>query len=127
MNGTPFNNFESIEKKYMSMLRKKITTSENKADLSRNFSRTVSIFLNSIMNEKTSVREKDICFNPGCGENFLLSPELTQSRDFQKAWKNSNLPHFISKAADTAYHRYIHLEKHTEKTEKKIRQNISKH
>ena len=127
MNVTPFNNFESVEKKYMSMLRKKITASESKADLAKNFSSTVSSFLNSITNKEISVLEKDISFNPGCGENFLLSQELKQSRDFQSAWNNSNLPHFISKAADTAYHRYIHLEKHTEKTEKKIRQNISKH
>ena len=126
MNESSFVNFESVEKKYMSILRKKITTSESKADLARNFSCTVSSFLNNVLDNKTSVYEDDISFRPDIGNKYLLSPKLKQSEYFLETWNNSNLPHFISKAADTAYHRYIHLNKHTEKTEKKIRQNSSK-
>ncbi len=123
---TVFANFESAEKKYMSMLRKKITESENKTDLSRSFSCTVSDFLNSVLDEKTEVYENDISFSPDTGEKYTLSPKLKHSENFINTWNNSNLPQFIGKAADSAYHRYIHLCKHTEKTEKKIRQNISK-
>ena len=126
MTGTSFVNFESIEKKYMSLLRKRINESENKADLVKNFSCTLSNFLNNVLDENTAVHESDVSFSPDTLKKFIISPELRQSDYFLNTWNNSNLPNFFSKAADTAYHRYIHLNKHTEKTEKKIRQSSSK-
>ena len=126
MNQTSFVNFESVEKKYMSILRKKITTSENKTDLAKIFSCTVSSFLNNVLEDEPSVYENDIIFKPDSGKKYIFSTKLKQSEHFLNTWNNSNLPHFMKKAADSAYHRYLHLNKHTEKTEKKIRQNTVK-
>lgn len=126
MNGTSFANFESMEKKYMSLLRKKINESESKTDLVENFSSTVSNFLNQVFNESIAVHDNDIIFKPDTGDKFILSTKLKESEQFLNTWNNSNLPSFIGKVADTTYHRYIHLDKHTEKTEKKIRQSTSK-
>ena len=126
MNQTSFVNFESVEKKYMSMLRKRITSSESKTDLAKNFSCTVSSFLNNVLDDEPAVYENDIIFKPDSGKKYMLSTKLKKSEHFLNTWNNSNLPHFMSKAADSAYHRYLHLDKHTEKTEKKIRQNTGK-
>ena len=126
MDQISFVNFESVEKKYMSMLRKKLTTSENKTDLAKHFSCTVSNFLNNVLDEEPVVYESDIIFNPDSGKKYTLSTKLKQSEHFLNTWNNSNLPHFVGKAADSTYHRYLHLNKHSEKTEKKIRQNTVK-
>ena len=124
MNQISFVNFESVEKKYMSLLRKKLTESESKTDLAKNFSCTVSDFLSNVLDDEPAVYENDIIFSPHSGKKYTLSRKLKQSGHFLDTWNNSNLPHFIGKAADTAYHRYLHLNKHPEKTEKKIRKNI---
>ncbi len=126
MNETYFANLENLEKKYLGKIRKNINKSENKKDLEKIFSFTVSDFLNHVLDEEIKISETDISFSPVQKNRYIFSPRLLESEYFIQKWNNSNLPGFINKVADTTYHRYLHLNKHIEKTEKKIRQSDSR-
>ena len=116
-----FQNFHDIEKSFMGRLRSRIKTTENHDDLRHFFSTAVSDLLNSAYEGAVPILETDIVFEPSNEEHYELSRRLRGSARFMDTWNNSNLPGVIRKAADTTYHRYLHMNKHHEKTERKIR------
>ncbi|MDY6969164.1 MAG: hypothetical protein SVR08_11005 [Spirochaetota bacterium] len=114
--------FINLGKKYMHTMRKKINISEDKIDLGNHFSHIVTNMLNKVFYEKElNIDQDDIAFNPKAENHFTLSSKLLNSEIFIKSWNNSDLPSLVTKFANSTYSRYIHLNKHQEKTEQKIR------
>ncbi len=114
--------FSTLGNEFIHEIREKINISENKVDLTNNFSYTVTNFLNRVFeNENFVVDADDITFDPQEKNNFKVSSNLMKVAIFKETWKKSDLPNVIKKFADSTYHRYLHLEKHLEKTQKKIR------
>ena len=95
MNETYFANLENLEKKYLGKIRKNINKSENKKDLEKIFSFTVSDFLNHVLDEEIKISETDISFTPVQKNRYIFSPRLLESEYFIQKWNNSNLPGFI--------------------------------
>ncbi len=122
MNWVSFVNFEKIERKCMSSIRKKVDLSENRKDLEMVFSHSISTFLNQAFQHSLSFSNDDVIFKPNMKVKYALSPKLINSKKFMETWEHSNLPHFINQIVDTTYHKYIHMGKHGEKTVRKIRQ-----
>ncbi len=122
MDWVSFVNFENLERKCMGSIRKKVDLSENRKDLEKAFSYSISTFLNQAFRHDLSFSNEDIVFKPNMKVKYVLSQRLMNSKEFMETWEHSNLPHFINQVADTTYHKYIHLGKHGEKTVRKIRQ-----
>jgi len=114
--------FSTLGNEFIHEVREKINNSENKVDLTNHFSYTVTHFLNRVFeSENFVVDADDIIFDPKEKNNFKVSSNLMDVAIFKDTWKKSDLPNVIKKFADSTYHRYLHLEKHLEKTQKKIR------
>jgi len=117
-----FKNLEVKERKLLSKLRMQVSRTSNTTDLGQTFSQTMSQFFNDVLETSFTISTKDIQFQPGQKDRFILSQRLQASAPFMETWTHSNLPHFMSKAANATWHRYKHLSNHPEKTQLKIRQ-----
>ena len=114
-----------MERKKIAEIRDRINQTENLSDLERSFSHAISSFLNQILDSNFNVSEEDIRFKPSNTKYYELSTRLRRAKVFKETWTHSNIPHFIEHVADSAYHKYIHIKKHQEKTTKKIRNGNS--
>ncbi len=114
--------FSTLGNEYARKVRDKINNAENIADLKHHFAFTVINFLNEVYKEKqVDLDADDIKFDSENEDLFTLSKRLIRNTAFNETWKNSDLKHVIYKFAESINHRYIHINKHNEKTNKKIR------
>ncbi len=113
--------FSHLEKEYAPQIRDGINNAENKIDLQNHFSELAANLLIDATNNSLTIRNEDILFNPETANRYSLNPELLKNPEFKSAWENSDLPNMMEKFAESVNNRWIHLDKHPEKTEKKIR------
>lgn len=114
--------FSKFEKEFSREMRNKINTSEDKIDLENHFSCTVSNMLRKIFEDKNiRITNGDIYFDPSQKHYYRIDGNLLDSKIFKTTWENSDLQSVINRIAASAYHKYVHMKKHPEKTEKKIR------
>ena len=114
--------FAGIGNEFLHKMRDQISNSEDKVDLGNSFSYIVTGFLMRVFEERgIRIYDDSVLFDPGAENYYSIDQELLNQGDFVETWQNSDLPNVIKKFADSTYHRYIHLNKHREKTEKKIR------
>ncbi len=115
--------FSKLEKKYSPELREKVSSAEGVSDLIRNFSSIVTTFLDEAFEEydEIEIDGYSVNFNPDKEKNFEIDKKLKSNETFKKIWEQSDLRNVLKRFAETAYNRYVHLEKHNEKTNKKIR------
>ncbi|MDO9576571.1 MAG: hypothetical protein Q7J16_01670 [Candidatus Cloacimonadales bacterium] len=114
--------FSTLGNEYAREFRDKINNAENIVDLGNHFAFTVIDFLNQIFEEsQLDIDADDIKFDPNVGDLYILSDRLTNDVEFKKIWGISDLKSVIFKFADSTNHRYIHLNKHNEKTNLKLR------
>ena len=103
-------------------LRDKLSHSENSVDISHTFSYTVIQFLTQAFKDQNlSIDADDVKFKPDKNGHYTISDRLKNTKAFKEKWGNSDLPNVISKFAEATHHRYVHVTKHPEKTNKKIR------
>ena len=115
--------FSTLGNECVHKFRDKINNAENIVDLRNHFAYTVIDFLNQIFEEsQLYIDADDIKFNPENKDLYTLSERLINNIEFKKIWDISDLKNVIYKFADSANKRYIHINKHNEKTNKKIRQ-----
>jgi len=114
--------FSTLGNESIHQFRDKINNSENTVDLKNHFAFTVIDFLNQIFEKsQLDIDADDIQLTPDKNALYEFSDKLLDNVEFKKIWDISDLKNVIHKFADTAHHRYIHLNKHKEKTNKKIR------
>lgn len=113
--------FTGIENELSRQYREQLDAAEDTTDLSKIFSRSAANFLKKVLGEHLGINEADINFTPTAKELFQLSPKIHQLKEFKEVEKESDLIPILSKWAESAHHRYIHLIKHTEKTNKKFK------
>ncbi len=114
--------YTSIGNEFLHKMRDQISNSEDKIDLGNSFSYVVSDFLNKVFEEYgIEIGDDSILFDPEAENYYSINSELLVQNDFAETWHNSDLPSMIKKFADSTYHRYLHLNKHKEKTDSKIR------
>jgi len=114
--------FSTLGNESIHQFRDKINNAENTVDLKNHFAFTVIDFLNQIFEKsQLDIDADDIQLTPDKNALYEFSDKLLDNVEFKKIWDISDLKNVIHKFADTAHHRYIHLNKHKEKTNKKIR------
>ncbi len=114
--------FSTLGNECVHKFRDKINNAENIVDLKNHFAYTVIDFLNQIFEKsQLDIDADDIKFNPDVKDLYTLSERLINNIEFKKIWNISDLKSVIYKFAKSANKRYIHINKHNEKTNKKIR------
>ena len=114
--------FSTLGNECVHKFRDKINNAENIVDLKNHFAYTVIDFLNQIFEKsQLDIDADDIKFNPDVKDLYTLSERLINNIEFKKIWNISDLKSVIYKFADSANKRNIHINKHKEKTNKKIR------
>lgn len=113
--------FSKHEQKVLPNFRQKISQSESTEDVKKFFVYTVQELLESILAGKIEFEYEDAALMPGSEPYYILSKRLLSSVEFKSVWNDSDLPRLLSRLAETAMHRYKHLQKRPEKTESKIR------
>ena len=103
-------------------LRNNINNSEGPVDISNHFSYTTSKLLQAVFDgSDVKIAKDSVVFAPNSDNYFKLNNGLADNKVFWEVWENSDLPAVVSKFAEASYHRYLHHNKHQEKTNKKIR------
>ena len=116
--------FVKYENELIHNFRNKINTSEDIEDVRNIFSYTIIDLFDRIFQGRLGeLYTEDVFFEPENDHYFKFSKKIWKNPEFKKIWEESDLPKVVSDFADSAYRRYVHLHKHPEKTEMKIRNN----
>jgi hypothetical protein len=113
--------FTKFEKELLPDFRQKINKAESSEDVKTFYARTSLALFDKAFEGELSLEFEDIILQPGHDDKYVLSDRLLASPDFTEVWNNSDLPNVLGRFTDTALNRFVHLEKHPEKTESKIR------
>ena len=114
--------YSTLENELIHELRDKLSHSENIVDISHTFSYTVIHLLTQVFEDQDlSIDADDVKFQPDKNGHYSISDRLKNTNEFKEIWVNSDLPNVINKFAEAAHHKYIHISKHLEKTNSKIR------
>lgn len=114
--------FSQIGNELIHELRNNINNSEGPVDIANHFSYSACKLLKSVFSDDSlQINQESVIFNPQAKNYFTLDGVLLQNSSFAEIWQNSDLSNVIEKFAESSYHRYVHHNKHQEKTNKKIR------
>ncbi|MBN2726618.1 hypothetical protein JXR74_04555 [Candidatus Mcinerneyibacteriota bacterium] len=114
--------FTSHARIFFPELRERLNQTERPHEALNEFTVAATSFLKRACDEKgVNLPGEAVTLTPGEEDLFTLHSDLLNQEAFQKLWNESDLPHIISQMAEQATNRWIHLSKHQEKTNKKIR------
>jgi hypothetical protein len=113
--------FTKYEHDSIPLFREKINKAESIEDIKKVFAQTMRLLLKDILHEQLKVMDDDVVLQPNNKTPYEVSDRLLSSKNFRSLWESSDLPHVISRFAQSASGRYRRLEKKPEKTESRIR------
>lgn len=111
--------FSFYEKKYLPKYRDMVNKSRNIVELSNAFAHTVHNFL--VDATDIEINTESITFNSEYEPYYSIKSILLKNDKFNKLIDNSDLLNIINRFAKTAHDRYMKVQKHNDKTNKKIR------
>jgi hypothetical protein len=114
--------YSALEHAMKHGMRRAINGAQDAVDLGNQFSYAAADFLRKAFTGMSGmIRQNDVMFSSKPARHFAISSRLLEMPEFSETWKHSDLPGIIGRFAESAYHRFLHLERHTEKTNLKIR------
>ena len=108
------------EKQVLPKFRDKLNQSESEEDVKKFFVETIERFLGLATDDAIKFQYDDIRLMPDQPPYYHLSQQLLDC-EAMKALQNSDLTSVLKRIAEPAVHRYMHLAKHPEKTNSKIK------
>jgi len=118
--------FTRYERKILPNFRQMISKAESSEDVKKFFIYTAIELFKNIFEEKTDFEYEDISLVWTGDPYYKVSKRLLSLEDFASVWHNSDLPVIVGHLAESAMHRYKHLQKYPEKTEAKIKGRIGR-
>ena len=112
--------FTKLERSVSSNLRAKLSLAEDVGDLVELFYTAMTSFINKAV-PGIQMSPDDLLFDPDLPDHFAIENRLLNSPEFAEMWNNSDLKAIACRLAESCYKRYLHLERHPEKTKSKIR------
>ncbi|GBC59749.1 hypothetical protein DENIS_0690 [Desulfonema ishimotonii] len=109
------------EKSILPGFRNKINQAESTEDVKKFFTYTIRELLVRIFEDDTYQDYDAIELSPNAAPYYKIRKDVTPPDEFSALWNNSDVQRVIADLAETAIHRYRHLEKKPEKTTTKIR------
>jgi len=113
--------FSKNEQDILPEFRQRINLAESTEDVKKFFVYTVTELFNHVFTGKIDFVYEDIELQFGEDPYFSVSDRLLSQNDFSAIWECSDLPNVVARFARTAIKRSKRLEKHSEKTDAKIR------
>ena len=101
--------------------RSKISRAESTEDVKKFFIHSIRELLVRVFQDNKYLDFDAISLSPEDNPLFKLKKDEMTTGEFSDMWKHSDLQRVIGRLAETASHRYRHLDKKPEKTETKIR------
>lgn len=115
--------FNKFENEVVHQYRRNVGAAESMEDVKKHFARTVCDLLLKASDDKVVCRLEDVTLRPADGVLYALSSEVTSQPAFRAIWEKSDLPAILTRLAEPAVHRHMHLAKHPEKTNSKMYHN----
>jgi hypothetical protein len=113
--------FTKLENELVRSFREKINTAATAEDIAAAFSQTVGKLLSGALGEATPQARDAIAFAPKAKDFYRLDEALASNASFVQIMHDSDLPHILSRFAETANRRRQRILEHRERTEAKIR------
>ncbi len=118
--------FTKYENEILPTFRNRMNMAESTEDVRKFFFYTVKELLEKILeledDEELEISyPDDIDLDLTSSSHFKLGDKILQNQKIKEYLENSDLPDILERLAESAIKRYMHLEKHREKTESKIR------
>ena len=112
--------FTKLEREQVPQLRDDLDAAESTEDVRKFFAYNVRHLLMKVMMGEVEVLPDDIQLNPDAPPYYRLGPGLKDNSRFVEISAHSDLPQILERFAEASAHRYLHLDKNPEKTERKI-------
>jgi len=116
--------FRKFEHLIVPHFRQRINEAESTEDIKNAFASSIRNLLENAFGGEVQVKDEDVRFTPHEEPYFSLGQGVLKNEFIRSIWKDSDLRHVIERLAESAMHRYKHLEKHGERTDAKIRMNF---
>ena len=113
--------FSKYENDLIHEFRNRMNSAESSEDVKKVFDYSMRELFNKIFDGQVKLKREDFIFTHNKEALFQIHDRLRSTAAFWDAWDNSDLSNIVGRFAQTANHRHIHLEKHREKTNLKIR------
>jgi len=113
--------YAKIEKTFVHQLRSAVSQSENTTEVINYFSQIAGAFLRAVFEERFDLYDRDVIFDKTTEGKFRFSDNLMKNGEFVKVISASDILDIIGRFALVAEHRMTHLDKHSLKSDLKIR------
>lgn len=113
--------FTKYENEALHSYRQKLNSAESTEDVKKFFYYTTQSLFENVFDGKLSVEPEDVTLIPGSKPHFRFTDRISSTELFTETWGRSDLPRVLGRFAESAASRMKHLEKHPEKTDRKIR------
>jgi hypothetical protein len=113
--------FTKAEHKVLPGFRQKINHAESTEDVKKFFVQTFKDLFEDVFGGEMKFRYEDFNLRLDRAPHYTLSDRVLSSKNIKSVWKESDLSRVIARLAESAMHRYKHLENNPQKSENKIR------
>ncbi len=113
--------YSKIENELLPGFRKKIADAESTEDVKKFFVYTIQELFSQTFDGNVDLQYDDITLKPEKNPSYVLADWVHASSIFLEIWNTSDLSRVIAGFAETAAHRFTHLQKNSTKTQRKIR------
>lgn len=116
-----FESFTKYEHKIIPQYRDQLNHAESVEDVRKFFVYAVRELFELVFDDRVQIDYEDVELKPNSQTLFSISSRLRGRAVFRDAWGSSDLKHIVGRLAESAKHRYRHLETSPEKTRSKIK------
>lgn len=113
--------FTKYENEALRTYRQKLNSAESTEDVKKFFFYTTQSLFENVFDGKLNVEPEDITLIPEAKPYFRFADRILTTELFTETWGQSDLSRVLGRFAESAAGRMKHLEKHPEKTDRKIR------
>ena len=113
--------YSKFENALMHQYRNQMSGAESSSDVEKFFDYAMRALCSKVFRGDLEINQQDIQFTLDGESLYQVHKRLWETDMFREIWDNSDLPKIVQRFAQTASNRAVHLEKHREKTNLKIR------
>ena len=113
--------FTKFENEALPPFRQRLNSAESTEDVRKFFFYTTQSLLENVFDGQLRIEPEDVALIPEAAPYFRFGDRILSAELFTSTWAQSDLSRVMSRLAESAANRCRHLEKHPEKTDRKIR------